>query len=154
MLRNINYKSNKENDKEIIAIAIERIKEEISLYSKKDNVVYFINEETIQKNKAEIEAIDLQLDEIEEKKKFAEFYEKELHKEGKGKSVEQLQIKLKELISTRETIVKIHSLPQLREELDNISQTISFDKSILHKLKKHYETMTNEDFTNQINLIY
>ena len=150
-----NYtKTNKESNREVAQIALETIKNKISDCLKMNSVIYFVNSNSIEKGREEIEAINLKLDEIETKKTYIEIYEKELFYAGKGKTIEQLQNELNQLIKSKEIIEHIHELPQYRTELKNLSDAISFNKSIYHYLKKHYETMSTEEFKYRANLIY
>lgn len=153
MLANFN-KTNKESSKEITQIAIDAIKDKLSDYLKMNSVQYFINTNSIQKGKTDIESLNKSLDEIESKKANVELFEKDLFYLGKGKTIDQLKDELEELFKNKEIIARIHELPQYRSELKNLSDTISFNKKIYHDLKKHYETMTSEEFTYQTNLIY
>lgn len=155
MLRRLNSKTTKKNrEKEVILSGVEYIKEKIAQYLKLNSVIFFVNEEKIKINNVSIQNIDKKLEDIEHKKGLVEEFNQELRKAGSNKTLEQLQYELDNLIETRETIAKIKQLPELRSEYKSLQETIMYNKEILNFLKERYETMTSEEFTHQINLIY
>ncbi len=139
---------------EISRMAQKEIESKLDELSKKSSVRYFINLNTLSDNQEEEQLILARLKEIEktseEIEKLNQTY-REKYSNASFEETKQLYQKLKSEIETQE---KIRKISEIRTELKNIQDTLSYNLKVLTILKKKYRALNDTDYQRLTSLLF
>ena len=135
-------------------MAQKEIESKLDELSKKSSVRYFINLNTLSDNQEEEQLILARLKEIEktseEIEKLNQTY-REKYSNTSFEETKQLYQKLKSEIETQE---KIRKISEIRTELKNIQDTLSYNLKVLKILKKKYRALNDTDYQRLTSLLF
>ncbi len=139
---------------EIAQIAQEEILKKIFELSEKNEIKYFTNSDTIQANEKQIGLIKSKLEKLEKATQSLNELKTKYSNLGQGKSLEELRTLYEKLQSEEAARKKIENIQEIRTELKNLEDTLTYNLEILEKLKKEYRSLSEEQFRTLTGLIY